>query len=369
MKHILKQTVFCVFVSLSFNNAVIAANNSHQGHQHNNKPHHQHNKHQHMDHSQHSVVSQAPISVMADHLHHKDGWMFSYRYMDMKMSGLQQGKDDISHSDALQKYMMLPKNMQMKMHMFGLMYGWSDEVTLMLMTHYLSNDMDSVMRMNNSAQNHGHMADMNMPMMFSTSSSGLGDSKALVLVNLVGTADYRIHYQFGLSLPTGDIDQTAQTPMHQHAMLGYPMQLGTGTYNVLGGVTGVWQYQQLQLGSQLNFDSPLSDNEQNYKPGREWRWHNWAGYQITQCLNMTLRLTWLDKANYSGQDPRLNPMMMPTADPSARGFEQIDIGLGVNYQIGQHRLSAEWSEASQLKVDGMQMANREQLVFAWQLSF
>ena len=106
--------------------------------------------------------SHAPISVMGDHTHKQGEWMFSYRFMHMTMSGLQQGNHSVSTGTVLQDFMMAPLKMDMDMHMLGMMYAPHDRITLMAMLNYLDNSM--TMR--------GHMG-----MTSTTASSGLGDSK------------------------------------------------------------------------------------------------------------------------------------------------------------------------------------------------
>ena len=178
------------------------------------------------------AISHAPIAVMGDHLHKQGEFMVSYRYMDMKMEGLLQGDKDIALDDVLNNYMMAPKAMDMRMHMLGLMYAPSDDITLMVMLNYLDNDMDSVMRMSmphsdmnmdhmdDTTMSHSNMSDLNMSDLnmsdlnmshsgmdsdFSTSSSGLGDTRISALINGVNGDNYRSHFSLGLSLPTGEI--------------------------------------------------------------------------------------------------------------------------------------------------------------------
>ena len=43
----------------------------------------------------------APIGIMGDHIHKKGEVMFSYRYMRMEMSDLQDGTHDISRADSV----------------------------------------------------------------------------------------------------------------------------------------------------------------------------------------------------------------------------------------------------------------------------
>ena len=75
----------------------------------------------------------APIGVMGDHRHDAGEWMVSYRYMDMEMYGHKQGDDSIGRQAvaSLPGVRVVPREMRMEMHMFGLMYGVSDDFTAM----------------------------------------------------------------------------------------------------------------------------------------------------------------------------------------------------------------------------------------------
>ncbi len=87
----------------------------------------------------------APVGVMSDHIHHEKGLMFSYRLMQMNMSGNLSGTDEVSNPDVFSNYMMAPDDMQMQMHMIGAMYGLTDRVTVMAMMNILHNKMDMTM--------------------------------------------------------------------------------------------------------------------------------------------------------------------------------------------------------------------------------
>ena len=72
----------------------------------------------------------APAGVMGDHVHHKGGWMVSYRYMAMHMEGIDGG--DVSG------YMMRPVEMDMQKHMVGAMAAPHDRITFALMVPSLT---------------------------------------------------------------------------------------------------------------------------------------------------------------------------------------------------------------------------------------
>lgn len=59
-----------------------------------------------------------------------------------------------------------------------------------------------------------------------------------------------LHFNAGLSLPTGSIDKQDATPMGPNSKLPYPVQLGSGTYDLLPGLTYNGQDRDLSWGAQ-----------------------------------------------------------------------------------------------------------------------
>ena len=70
------------------------------------------------------VDSHAPIGVMGDHTHKKGEIMLSYRYVNMTMSGMRSGNNEIKRKDLFDKgYSIYADDMEMQMHMIGAMYA------------------------------------------------------------------------------------------------------------------------------------------------------------------------------------------------------------------------------------------------------
>ena len=88
----------------------------------------------------------APIGVMADHTHKTGEWMASYRYMHMFMDGNRSDTYSIAVGDVLAGWPVSPLEMTMEMHMVGLMYAPSDEVTFMAMLPFTYLTMDHITR-------------------------------------------------------------------------------------------------------------------------------------------------------------------------------------------------------------------------------
>ena len=101
-------------------------------------------------------------------------------------------------------------------------------VTLMGMVNYISKDMDHTTYMG--------MVGNTVLGEFTTKTSGIGDTSLSALVK-IGTG---LHATVGVSLPTGSTDEkdsilTPAGPSAGDVLLPYPMQLGSGTYDLIAG--------------------------------------------------------------------------------------------------------------------------------------
>lgn len=167
-------------------------------------------------HANHHANQHAPIGVMGDHMHKRGKWMFSYRRMTMTMEDNIHGDQAISTDGIfLKEYHMAPLKMNTTMDMLGAMHAPSDKLTLMVMVNYLEKEMDSTMTM-----------PMTMPM--NTKSSGWGDTKISALLSLHNGNYHGLHLNLGASIPTGSTTKSN----NMGNRLAYPMQLGSGTYDL-----------------------------------------------------------------------------------------------------------------------------------------
>ena len=161
----------------------------------------------------------APMGIMGDHIMHEDEWMFSYRFMRMDMDGNRSGTKRVA--TPLPGFMVSPLKMTMDMHMVGAMFGINDNVTLMTMLPFIKTDMNHVINMNGKV--------------FNTKASGVGDLKISALWQLTNDGPV---FNTGLSIPTGSIDEKDTIPVSAGVpvQLPYPMQTGSGSYDLLIGV-------------------------------------------------------------------------------------------------------------------------------------
>ncbi len=303
----------------------------------------------------------APISVMADHVHHKGEFMFSYRYMTMDMRQLRQGTDDASNTDAHASYMVAPQDMVMNMHMLGVMYAPSNQITLMVMANYVENDMNLQMRNANR---------------FSTSSNGLGDISLNALYRLFNKNRKTMHAQIGMSIPTGSIEEKGILPMSMGnaVQLPYPMQTGTGSFGANLGLTYLGQCDAFSWGHQITGKININDNDQDYKFGNRYKWNNWIAAKAGDNLSVSVRLEGVIISKIDGNSALLNPMMVTTADTENSGGTFVNAGFGLNYIINNGglkglRFAGEIATPLYQDLKGIQLKQNYNLTFGLQYAF
>lgn len=260
------------------------------------------------------------------HTHEKGEWMVGYSFMSMGMDGNLDGTSSQSKSEVFaQGFAVTPVSMYMEMHMFNLMYGVSDDVTLMLMLPYLRKSMDHV-RMDGKK--------------FTTDSRGIGDIGISALYSLYRVKHHRLIAIAGMSFPSGSIDETDLLPgmmmaPASFARLPYPMQLGSGTYDFKLGATYLGQIENWTWGTHASGKIHSGKNKHDYRLGDRYEITTWAARQTTNWSSVSLRLKWNQWLNIKGADPALMPTMVPTADPDLRAGRRLDLLFGVNAFAGE----------------------------------
>ncbi len=273
--------------------------------------------HDHMNHKNgsynHSYLAD-PFGVIGGHSHHAGGWMISYKYMRMFMKGMRDGTNGLTNSQVIsQGYMATPTKMTMEMHMLGLMYAPLDELTLMVMAPYVIKKMDHV-RMNGTT--------------FIRESEGIGDIKLTATYFVLNKKLFHLHFNFGISFPTGSIDES-----FGGARLPYPMQIGSGTFDLLPGITYLGQAGNLDWGLQFKTEIRLGDNKHNYTLGNRYHITFWGAYQWFKLLSTSVRINTLIWENIDGADSQLNPAMIPNADPNKQGGRRMDLLFGTLFYL------------------------------------
>ncbi|MEM7099635.1 MAG: transporter [Pseudomonadota bacterium] len=315
-----------------------------------------------------------PIGVMGDHTHQAGEVMFSYRYMNMYMKDSRDGTDDLNLTEIVTResspfgpptLRVVPRTMRMQMHMLGVMWAPSDRLTLMGMFNYVESEMSHTTFMG--------MAGSNILGRFSTSTKGVGDTQLSALINIGETHHGRWHATLGVSLPTGDFEESDQilTPMNTRptVVLPYPMQLGSGTTDLIAGLTYAGFAQRWGWGGQWRSLVRLGENHNDYTLGDEHQVQGWLSYLINTELSMSARLSYKRRGNIDGMDAQIAAPVQ-TADPNRHAYDRIDVSVGSNIVIPNtdHRIGLELTTPVYQNLDGPQMKSDWHLTLGWQLA-
>jgi len=334
-------------------------------------------------------MSALSSNVLGTHTHLKGEWMVGYHFHYMNMGGNKEGTDDVTETEVLTDggavggsdggdFTVTPKDMYMQMHMLMLMYGLSDDVTMMLVYNHIFKQMDHIAR--NGRE-------------FTGTSSGPGDTKLEMIYAAFGNierdehsiADWKKHrvlLKAGVSLPTGSIDQKDDTPTTDQTTMPFPMQLGSGTWDFLPTVfylgeseSGNWGW-TLETGSTLRFGK----NSHKYRLGNLYRITASLKRKITNQISISSIIKHHIWGNITGHDKDLIPTAaptIPTKRPDLRSGERTDLLFGINFynpgKSGQvnagNRLSVEFGFPIYENLKGPQLGTDWQMNFGWSWTF
>lgn len=269
--------------------------------------------------------SHAPVGVMADHRHEASEIMLSYRYMLMNMAGSRSGTDRVADADIVSPaggFMVTPTEMSMQMHMLGVMFAPSNRITFMGMLPLHSTSMDHITRSGGA---------------FTTESSGVGDLKAGAMVGLADWGDQSLHLNVMLGLPTGSIEATDELPISQgmEVQLPYPMQLGSGTLDLLPGLTWLGQAGDWSWGGQGSATIRMGTNDRGWTLGNKVQGTAWWARVLGRHLSAAVRLVATRTGNIGGMDSAasVNPRMVPTARTDLRAGTVVEAGASFNLYV------------------------------------
>ncbi len=324
----------------------------------------------------------APIGVMGDHRHKLGEFMLSYRFMHMDMDGNRIGNNDVGpetiattvpnrfFGQAMQPptLRVVPTSMTMQMHMVGIMYAPTDWVTLAAMMNHTDKEMDHITFMGPAGTTRLGT--------FTTKSSGIGDTKLSGMFRLYEAGAHKTHVNLGFSLPTGTTTKrdTILTPTgaRPNPRLPYAMQLGSGTLDLLPGLTYTGHDGERSWGGQYSGTVRL-ERDRGYHCGDRHEISGWAAYALQPWISVSSRLAFSTMGKIDGRDAAIVAPVQ-TADPDNYGGERLDLTFGLNL-VGQsgiwhgQRVAIEGGIPLMQDLNGPQMETDFLLTVGWQYAF
>ncbi len=265
------------------------------------------------------------MNVLGAHMHPKGEIMFGYQYMFMKMEGIRDGSREITPTEVFARnpaFTVAHVRMEMEEHMFDFMYAPDNRLTLMAMLPYKQMSML-------------HQTPANT--FFTQHADGIGDLHVMGMYTLIGDilkGGHRLVLDAGVSFPTGSInkqDHRLGNPANPLQKLEYPMQLGSGTYDVLPGLTYLGDIGRWSWGAQNMNTVRLGRNSSGYRFGNQYQLTAWGAYGVTDWFAPYVRLDGRIWDNITGADPAYGAV--PTsaeASPNLQAGERINMLFGFN---------------------------------------
>ncbi len=244
--------------------------------------------------------------------------MPSLRFTHMRMEGNRDGTNDLSTAEVLDQFAITPLRMDVDMLMASAMYGITDDLSVMAMIPYIWKSMDHVTRTG---------------VEFTTKSESFGDLRIVGGYDVYKTGKHTIKLTAGLSFPTGLTDDRDDTPAGPDQLLPYPMQNGSGTFDLLPGVTYSGRTDLWSWGGRFGATVRLGENDDDYTLGNIYTASVWGARRWADWLSSSFRLIGESVGNIDGADPRLNPLQVSTADPNRRAGKSLSLALGLNFLV------------------------------------
>lgn len=330
----------------------------------------------------------APIGVTADHAHKAGGVMFGYRYSHMGMDGSLIGSDSVSpgfiatsvpnrvpgmqggmgmaRPDTLRS---VPLDMGMDMQMFEAMYAPTDWVTLMAMGSATTDAMTMRTYQGDMGTDIAGRTDMR--------ASGIGDTSLMAIFPLLKRPDTELDLDAGVSLPTGSTVESGAMlmpdGMRMRMRYPYAMQLGSGTYDLLPGLTWSGRADRWGWGAQYRGAVRTGENAKGYRFGDVHILTGWGSYEVLPWLSTSLRVLGQTTDRIRGSDDRI-AMPSQEADPALYGGQRLDALVGANVLVPEGalkgtRFGLEVGAPFYQSLNGPQLAGSWELVFGVQRAF
>jgi len=290
-------------------------------------------------------------------------WYLEYGYGRSEFDQYQLGTQKLSYDDVLwlgpsttrtpDNYPVVPTKINQEVHSLLLGFQYSNKISARLSVPFIKQSTDHVSIVPGYDE-------------FNISSDGVGDVVALIDYELSRSVNSAWHGVFGLSVPTGSIDEEGDTPRAPgDQQLPYTMQIGSGTWDLPLGVTYKKYGQYLNGGSDMLAVIRTGNNDRDYRLGHKFTWAGWLSWNGGELVEPGVRLSYRWQGDISGEDVSLRvpnpafPYPAPVVDPTAFGGQQLDLAVYVDVELAAHwNLRVEYSRPLWLNLNGPQSAEK-----------
>ena len=300
----------------------------------------------------------APAGVMADFLILDRNLYAGVRFYQEQFRGTSVGTVPISSEEVLDFFSVAPLILDKEIAEVELRLGLFGFVTLEASMPFTQAEMLSTTD----------------AVFFETSSRTYGDVSIRGLFNVLEMNEYRMSLTLGATVPTGKLKKRDVGRLGTREILPFALQGGSGTIDVLAGLTFLTQNEVASTGAQINTVTRVVDNRRGYRLGDELSISVWGAHNLSDWVSVSVRALYETWDDVTGSEPGTDGAIDPGANSFAQGGERLQIPFGVNLFLregpfGGHRLSLEWYYPVHQDLNGPQLATDRTLVVSWQTFF
>ena len=269
--------------------------------------------------------------------------MFGYKFGTMDKDCCKNGTNSISNNDIQGLgYSMVPTDMSMDMHMFSAMYAVNGKFSIMAMLPYIEKEMTMKMLTGMMAGN-----------LHSTSSRGIGDLSIAGLYKLSDKSNFKL----ALSIPTGEFDEKDHNMSGVLKTLPYPMQLGSGTYDITLGYSFQEVLDDWSYGFQVNALKRIDYNSEGWKLGDRRELSAWVAKPVSNSFSVSFGLDVENQENISGKSANRSNTTHLTWAEYNHSHLRVSSNIGVNYKFpkSKSRIGIQCGTPIYRDVNGPQM--------------
>ncbi|WP_281966918.1 transporter [Roseovarius nanhaiticus] len=283
-----------------------------------------------------------PARMMGNHLMPAGKVMLGYSFGAMSMSGNRIGTTEVSDAFVATQVpnvffgapgqpptlRIVPQEMTMQMHMFGLMYAPTDRLTLMAMLPWVEKSMTST--------TYAGAAGTTVLGRSKMRSEGLGDIRVGGTFGLMRDQRSQLLFGMTMSLPTGSITETgtmlSPMGMQMTRRMAYPMQLGSGTYDLMPTLSYRSGKGRFNYGAQLRGTVRLGSNDEGYSLGDEVAAAAWASYKPAPLYSVWGKIEAARLGRIDGRDALIAGPMQG-ANPAFQGGDTVTLTAGIDFTL------------------------------------
>lgn len=286
------------------------------------------------------LVVEAPllypsVGLMNDHMHEGGEFMIGLHFERSRWSGSNlRGNDTISDQAIVAAgYSSRTQSMTMDMLMLDLMFAPNENVTLMVMPHYMWHRMEMVgidPQVGHGGDHEGHGGHaMSLGDVHRHQVKGFGDTLASASFRLARGRRFNAHMTMGVWVPTGSSSRKNPDGTFVH----YGMQPGSGTWDVEPSLTVSGKRGRTGWGAQAAYRWRVSEaNDPGFRFGDKARMSGWLSYLVRPTVGATARLEYSREGKVEGHYDGAHNHSAPPDRQENYGGKTVTGALGVNWQ-------------------------------------